>query len=170
MNKTKVLVVVATGFEDVELITTIDVFSRNEIDYDLVSIQNLVEVKGAYNAIVKTKLFKDINHNDYNVVFLPGGPGTKELLKSKELIKIIQEYNEKNKIIAAICAAPDVLMKAGILENKIITSYPNHTKNGKNTRNAYEVDGNIVTGRDFEATLKFALVLVDKIKKHNSFI
>lgn len=166
----KVLVVVATGFEDIELITVIDVFARENIKYDLVSIEDLNEVKGKYNAYVKTKLLNDINYHDYDALFLPGGPGTKILLQSGILIEIIKDYNMKKKIIAAICAAPDVLMKAEILNNKLITSYPGHTNNGNNTRNAYEIDGNIITGRDFEASLKFAIILVEELKKYKYFV
>lgn len=160
-----VIVLVATDYEDVELITTIDIFSRENVSYDLVSIENKDMVKGKYNALVETKKIKDIDTNNYRAVYIPGGHSGEAFSKSKETPEILLKYKKENKIIAAICAGPEVAFQAGVLKDVKITSYPGFAQNGHNTGNEVEVSGNVVTGRDYLATPNFAKELVKIIKK-----
>lgn len=155
-----IAVFVATEFEDVELIASLDVFKRANISYSLFSVENLVEVKGKYEAIVKTKSMNEFNIDDFNGMFLPGGPGHLKLKQSSQLLEIIKEFKNQNKMISAICAAPDVLIEAGIINEEVITSYPGHAKIKNNSGNEVEVSGNLVTGRDFKATIIFAEKIV----------
>lgn len=158
------IIFVATGFEDTELIASLDVFSRHEVTYDLVSVEGLNEVKGKVDAYVKTKTEKDVSLSDYRGFFLPGGPGHKILLESELVKNVVKEYS-KNKIVSAICAAPEVLLKNNVLEGVKYTSFPGFALSDRNTGNEVEVDKNVVTGRDFKATIKFAETLCEVLKK-----
>ena len=62
---------------------------------------------------------------DADVVVLPGGmPGASALRSDQRVIDILKDFNQKGKWIAAICAGPISLEKAGVIENKQFTCYP----------------------------------------------
>ena len=153
----KIAVIVATGFEDTELVGTVDVFTREGISYDLISIENKDQVVGQANiAWVKTKKLQDVDLNEYDGLFLPGGQGHKILLKSSLLKESIIKFNNEKKFLFAICAAPEVFKQAGILEGVTITSYPGFALMDTNTGNPFEISGHIVTGKNMESTVEFA--------------
>lgn len=161
MKKTpRVLVLVATNFEDIELIGTIDIFARQAINYQLVSVENHWEVKGKYNAIVKTTPLNEIDVQKFNALFLPGGPGFKILLDNSQVLDIIKQFNQKTHLISAICAAPEVLVKADIVNKRHITAHPGYAQIKNNRGSEVEVHENLITGRDYLATFKFANAIV----------
>ncbi len=166
MRNNNVLILVATNFEDVELITTADILSRAAINYQLISVENYWEVKGKYNAIVKTTPLNEIEIEKFNVLFLPGGPGYKLLLENSQTLDIIKQFNQNKQLIAAICAAPEVLIKADVVGKRTITAHPGYGKIKNNSGQEIEVDENLITGRDFEATSKFAHEIVKYLKRH----
>lgn len=159
------MVFVATGFEDIELIAALDVFTRGGLNYDLVSPENLSTVRGKFNAIVETLPIKNFDEQNYEGLFLPGGPGYEVLLKSQQVKDVIKSYEKQNKILSAICAAPEVLKAAGVLEGIRITSYPGLAKTETNTGREVETDKNFITGRDYYATIEFAKEVVNKFQK-----
>ncbi len=161
-----VLVLVATNFEDIELIGTIDVLARAKIKYQLVSVENLWEVSGKYNAFVKTTPLNEIDWTKFNCLFLPGGPGYKILLENSQVITIVQNFAENNHLIAAICAAPEVLVQANVLSNQIFTSYPENAQLKNNSGKALEIYQNFITARDYEATFLFAQAIVDYLNRY----
>lgn len=156
-----IAIFVANEFEDVELIASLDIFKRANVSYTIFSVENLQEVKGKYEAIVKTKVMSKFDGQNFNALFLPGGPGYLKLKNSKELLEIIRDFKKQNKVLAAICAAPDVLVEAGVIRQEVITSFPGHAKVQNNSGNEVEVSGNLITGRDFKATINFAEVVVE---------
>ena len=96
---------------------------------------------------------------------MPGGSGFKILNQSNDLKKIIKEFNKDKKLISAICAAPQVLVDAGIIQEQKITSYPGYAEVPNRTNEKFEVDQNIITGRDFQSTIQFANEIVKYLKK-----
>lgn len=161
----KLAVFVATEFEDTELIAALDVFNRNQVGYTLFSAENKTEVKGKFEAIVKTKTMDQFNPNEFEGIFLPGGPGVDLLLESLKLKDIINVFNIEKKLLTAICAAPEVLVQAGVIGDQKITSYPGFAKVANNVGTTVEADGHIVTGRDFRTTIAFAEEVVKQIKQ-----
>lgn len=160
--KKDVLVLVATGFEDMELITPLDLFARNNISYDLVSIENKNEVKGKYETIVKTKQITDIYQKNYRSLFLPGGPGTDLLIKDNKVLELTKYFGE-NKHLFAICAAPSIILKSGInIED--YTAYPGSADSDRNSGKQVVVSNNIITGRDYLSSKEFAYKVIEKIK------
>lgn len=157
----KIIVIAADGFEDVEMITTLDILSRGNIDYDIASIQNKQYVKGKFNAIVEALNFEGLNQNSYDGIFIPGGPGHEIILEDIRIKKWVQDFNNANKVVAAICAAPTILYEAGILAKRSYTSYPGFAMGPGNTGKDVVIDKNIITGKDFEVTHEFANKLVE---------
>lgn len=115
----KVAVLLATGFEEAEALFTTNILRRAEIKTDLVTINDKKEVVGAHDMkIVADKIFDDSIY-DYDMIVLPGGlPGATNLRDDERVIKAVQYFNDNDKYIGAICAAPIVLKKAGIIKGR----------------------------------------------------
>lgn len=162
----KVAVMFATGFEEVEALTVVDIMRRANITCDMVSIakENL-NVTGSHNIEVKCNKVISEELKDYDLIVFPGGmPGATNLRDNAEVIELVQYFNKNNKLIAAICAAPIILAKADIIRDKNITSYPGFEKelegcNYKEDR--VVVDGNIITSRGPATAMEFSYKLLE---------
>ena len=99
------------------------------------------------------------------MVVLPGGmPGSTNLRDNQALIASLQEAAKAGKYLAAICAAPIVLERAGLLEGRKFTCFPGveeQITSGEHQTDLVVVDGNIVTSRGAGTALAFAYALVD---------
>ena len=163
----KVLVLLANGFEDIEAITVIDLLRRAKIDVDIRAISNPPLVSGSVIQYKVDSILDSIKIDDYELLFLPGGGGVKELDSNLNVREIILEFNKSKKLIAAICAAPLILGKLGLLDNKRFTCYPSFekfSKKGIYTKNGVELDSNIITGRGIAYVFDFAFTLIKILK------
>ncbi len=164
----KVALLLANGFEEGEALFVVDILRRGNIICDIISIEEEM-VTGSHQITVKAdKLLKEVQKEDYDMLVLPGGqPGADNLRDNSEVIKWIQNFNQKTKWIAAICAAPQVLEKAGITKNKKITSYPSDKYKEILKESNYiddelvVVDENLITSRGPATTLPFAYKLLE---------
>lgn len=162
----KVAIFLATGFEESEAIITIDVLRRADIMIDIISSENQDFVQGSHNIIIQSNYkFNEIkNYFDYDMLILPGGGvGVDFLQKNNKLIELLKQFHKKNKYIAAICAAPQILGFANLVEDKEITVYPECKKNLKNAKITLKpvvVDENIITSPSMGCAIEFALKLV----------
>lgn len=163
----KVAVLFANGFEEVEALTVVDYLRRVSLHVDMVSIGDEKNVKGASGVeVIADKLLDEITgSSDYDCVVLPGGlPGSTNLRKDERVIDYIQKMDEANKYIAAICAAPIVLHRAGLTAKAKITSYPGiegQMKGIDYSEDVVTVDKNIVTSRGPATAVLFALKLAE---------
>lgn len=156
----------ADGFEEIEALTTIDVLRRAEMDVQMISVTDNELVTGAHGVSVLTDAMLDgYDLDPAEMLVLPGGmPGAATLSEHEGLRKLILEYTEEGKPIAAICAAPMVLGKMGLLEGKKVTCYPGFEEfleGAEVTGAMVEVDGNLITGRGPGAAMGFALAIVE---------
>ena len=127
----KVALFVENGSEELELIAPLDILRRANIHVDLISANNEDYITSSHDVkIIVDKKIDDIdNILDYDAIVIPGGmPGSTLLRDNDKIIKFYQEMYTAGKLVAAICAAPIVLSKAGILEDKEVTSYPGFDK------------------------------------------
>jgi len=150
------------GFEEIEAVETIDILRRADVPLLTVSVEDALEVKGAHNVVVRADIMLDkTNINDAQMLILPGG--TLRLGEFSKLTDLLTEHNRKGGLIAAICAAPSILGKLGILEGRTATCYPGFEKY---LQGADVVDKrvvkceNIITGKGPGCTKQFALELV----------
>lgn len=161
----KVAVLLAEGFEEIEALTVVDVMRRANITCDMISINSL-DITGSHNIRVKADKVLGADIKEYDLIVLPGGmPGAKNLKEDNRVIEVVKWFNENDKFIGAICAAPIVLGKAGIIKGKNITSYPGYEDelDGCNylEENNVVVDGNIITSRGPATTLEFSYKLLE---------
>lgn len=111
------------GFEEIEAITTIDLLRRANIALTTVSVTGDAMVHGAHGIDVRAdRLFSELTFDDVEMLILPGGQT--HLDNHQGLCDLLVAHNAKGGQIAAICAAPMVLGKLGILEGKQATCYP----------------------------------------------
>ncbi len=163
------LLFLADGFEEIEALSVVDILRRAGVFVSTCSIMKDNVVKGAHDILVTADLnVKHVDENKYDAFILPGGmPGAKNLKEDKNVIKIITNGFSKNKLICAICAAPIVLLEAGILKGKKATSYPGFLDgNGDYTflEDIVVVDENIITSRGPATAPFFAFEILEKLK------
>ncbi len=162
----KVIVFLADGFEEVEALTTVDYLRRAGIQVDTVSITRDKEVKGAHDISVwADQTMDDIEGiGSCDGVIIPGGmPGASNLRNDDRVIDIVKKAYENQKLVAAICAGPIVLERAGIIQGKRITSYPGFKKQlpgGAYQEENVVQDGNLITARGPALAVDFAVEIV----------
>ena len=162
----KILVPLADGFEDIEAITVIDVLRRAGIEVDVVGVSGITVRSKMGLRVVLDKRLDMVKSEEYDGIFLPGGSeGVKNLSRSSRLSMILRDFNQKGKLIAAICAAPLILVKEGLLDDKKATIYPGLERKIPYPRgDRVVVDGNIVTSQGPGTAMEFALKLVEILK------
>ena len=163
----KVAVILADGFEEIEALTVVDVLRRAKIECDTISI-NKIEVTGAHNISVKADSIISDKLKEYDLIVLPGGmPGSTNLRDNNKVIEIVKYFSENNKLIGAICAAPIVLAKADVIDGRTITSYPGYeeelSKANYISDKIVVEDGNIITSRGPATALEFSYKLLEKL-------
>ena len=170
-----IIVLLANGFEEIEALSIIDILRRAKLNVLTLSITDKKEVEGAHQVTVITdKLFSHIdNFDEYNVLILPGGQtGSNNLRNNSNVIELIQDFNKKNKWVCAMCAAPIVLAKAGIINNKKVTCYPGYEKyleGAQILNDRVVVDKPIITSRGPATAPFFALQIVKEIVDNKVF-
>ena len=159
----KVAVMLAQGFEEIEALTVVDVLRRANITCDMVGFEE--QVTGSHAIQVRADRVFDGDLSDYDMIVLPGGmPGSAHLRDNQALIQELQSFEQVGKKLAAICAAPIVLERAGLLEGRKFTCFPGveeQIASGEHQTDLVVVDGNIVTSRGAGTALAFAYALVD---------
>ena len=155
----------ADGFEEIEAITTIDLLRRAEVDVTTVSMTGSIQVHGSHHITVSAdRLFEDIDFSDAQMLILPGGGVM--LGDYDNLAQLLKQHNEADKLIAAICAAPAVLGKLGILEGKQATCYPGfEAALGESYVGGLVVESkNVITAKGPGLSADFAFCLIEKLK------
>ena len=166
--KKKVALFLVDGFEEIEAIAPIDLLRRAGIEVNTISITESTLILSARNIkLFAEKKINDINFDDYDMIVLPGGPGTKNYYNSPKLLEKIKEFS-LNKKIGAICAAPTVLAKLGLLENKEAVCFPackNELIEGKAILfdGKVKTTGNITTSKSAGTAIDFALELIEAL-------
>ncbi|MBE5939784.1 MAG: DJ-1/PfpI family protein [Lachnospiraceae bacterium] len=161
----KVCAFLAEGYEEVEALAVVDVLRRAGVDVKIVSITGEYLVKSSRGVTIKADvLFDDMNYDDVDALFMPGGlPGADNLYGFEPLRKLITEFNDKGKRLAAVCAAPSIYGRMGLLEGKKATCYPGFEDKllGANcVKDRVVTDGNITTSRGMGTSVELGLELV----------
>ena len=167
----KILELLADGNETIELLTVVDYLRRAGIEIDMVSTTGSKSLRTSHGVNYQADfLLEEINPADYDGVYIPGGTvGAESLRVNEKVIEIVKDFDKANKLIAATCAGPIVLDRAGVLANKKATSFPTIKAELKNIGQFIDdeivvTDGNITTGRGAAVTNYLALRLVEIIK------
>ena len=157
----------ANGFEEVEALTVVDLLRRANIETKMISILEDISVTGAHNIEIKADaVIKDIDISSLDAIVLPGGnPGFSNLGKCTLLMDKCKEFAEnEDKLLAAICGAPSVIGKLGILEGRKAAVYPGMEEFLVGADVKYDTvvtDRNIITSRGMGTAIDFGLAIVE---------
>ena len=158
----KAAVLLFEGFEDIEGFAAIDVLKRAGIEVAVVGVGGNILTTAQGVKVHAGNRFMDVHLEKFDALVLPGGPGHENLVNNDSVIRLIQDMNKNGKIIAAICAAPKALIKAGVLKDKRATIYPGYEKLLDRPRdNPVVVDGNIITSQGPGTAIEFGLKIVE---------
>ena len=163
------LVFMAPGFEEMELTITVDILRRAGIEVNTVTLAaEKLPVKGSRNISMLPDLtLAEIAVEKCDIAILPGGiEGTRNLGANEKVIGFIQKMHAAGKKVAAICAAPAVLAKAGLINGRRATSHPaaaEHMPGVNYCEDRVVIDGNITTSRAAGTTFEFAFSLVEQL-------
>ncbi len=162
----KTIMLFAEGFEEVEALTTVDLLRRAEIGCDMVALGSSDTVTGSHGIAVRVQgTLNGVDWDAYDAILLPGGqPGTRNLAADERVIDALRHFSASGKLTAAICAAPTVLAKAGLLEGRRAVCYPGLEEQLIGCTGGdgmVEVDGTVITSRGVGTAIPFALAIVE---------
>lgn len=161
----RVLVPISTGFEEIEAVTVIDILKRAGAEVVVAGVDSdRVTGRSRITVIPDMSLDDALAAEPYDLIVLPGGvPNSYTLRDDERIINAIKAQAAKDRKVAAICAAPVALEKAGLLEGVRATSFPAMEKDLKSaeyTEDRVARAGNITTSRSAGTAMEFAFVLV----------
>ena len=164
----KVAVLLANGCEEIEAVTIIDVLRRGGIEVVAAALQGDSALGSHDIRIGADAKVDDLSADELDAVVLPGGLAGAEALRDDERVtKLLQALASKQKLVAAICAAPIALDAAGVIDGRRATSYPGHElPDAEYSHDRVVEDDFIVTSRAPGTALEFSLALVRRLVSH----
>ncbi len=172
MNK-RILIPLAEGCEELEAVTLIDLFRRANLDVTTASLsdETIVLCSRGTRLVADTNLqsVMDVqaSESSYDLIVLPGGlPGADNLNHDKRIHQLLSRAKKEGRYIAAICAAPRVLLENVDLTVRHVTAYPGaldhlDTSNIQVSSENIVKDGNIITSKGPGTAMDFALELIE---------
>ncbi len=164
----QVCVFLADGFEEIEGLTVVDLLRRANVDVTTVSLTGDRTIHGAHGIDVQAdKLFEDVSYEEQDMLVLPGGmPGTQNLGKHKGLEALLRKFYQREKYIAAICAAPSIFGKYGFLNGRRATAYPGFEEaleGAEVVNDSVVVSDFVITSRGMGTAIPFSLALIEQL-------
>lgn len=165
----KVAVYFATGYEEIEALSVVDVLRRGGIEVIMVGVDGKTVVSSHGIGIQMDALIDEIDHDELEMMVLPGGvPGVNNLAQNPTLIENLKKFKAAGKWIAAICAAPGVVLgELGFLENEKATCYPGYEDKllgGQYVDEKVVVSHKIITAKGAGVSLEFGYKLLEVLK------
>ena len=162
----KILLFLAEGHEEIEALTVVDLVRRAKLEIATVSITGKREVTGSHGiTTIADMLLAEADFDGADMLVLPGGmPGTLNLEACEPLMAKVKEFAAAGKYIAAICAAPTVFGRAGLLTGKTACCFTDMEGDLLGAKVSYEQvckDGNIITSRGMGTSIPFGLKIVE---------
>jgi 4-methyl-5(b-hydroxyethyl)-thiazole monophosphate biosynthesis len=158
----RVLVPLAEGCEDLETVTIIDLLRRADIEVVAAGL-----AAGPVTGSRGVRMLPDMTL-DYDMVALPGGlPGSDHLAADGRITDLLRRMNESGRFVGAVCAAPKVLSRAGVLDGLRATAYPGVLQAESHpdiTGDAVTRDGTVITSRSAGTAMDFALEIIEALE------
>jgi 4-methyl-5(b-hydroxyethyl)-thiazole monophosphate biosynthesis len=163
----KVLIPLASGFEEIEALAVTDILRRAEIEVVLAGLHAGPVVSARNVSITPDTTIDSVIIDSFDMIILPGGqPGTDNLNADPRIHVLLNEFSAKGKLVSAICAAPIVLAAAGLLKGANVTCYPsycNQLLGGIYRDLPVVVDGNLTTSQGPGTAIPFGLTIVARL-------
>jgi 4-methyl-5(b-hydroxyethyl)-thiazole monophosphate biosynthesis len=159
--KKSVLCLLVDGFEEIETVTPVDVLRRANIKVTIAALAGKTATGKQGMQLVADTTLDEVGPSDFDLLLIPGGPGVAALRSDGRAAKLAAQFATEHKPVAAICAAPLVLMDAGLLAGKKFTAYHSVREElGGGLDDRVVVDGQIITSRGAGTALDFSLAIV----------
>lgn len=161
----RALVLLATGFEEIEAVTIVDTLRRADVAVTVAALEP-GPVRGAHDIVIAPDAtIAEVMTSDFDAVVLPGGAANaKNLAADQRVLELVRRFAQQGKLTAAICAAPTVLQAAGVLEGVRATSYPGfQLPSAQYVEERVVESGPIVTSRGPGTAMDFAFTLVERL-------
>lgn len=170
ITESVLMVIAPKDFRDEEFKEPFDLFTKSGITVTIASTDT-TPAKGMLGMIVKPGItIEQVNPDSFNALVVVGGTGCQVLWDNTTLHKIVQNFHRAKKTIAAICIAPVVLARAGILKETKATVYASVKDDLTSCGAQYtgadiEVSGNIITASGPQAAKEFSQAILNKLKQ-----
>ncbi|KAK7252035.1 hypothetical protein RIF29_35719 [Crotalaria pallida] len=163
-----VLIPIAHGSEEIEVVTVIDILRRAKANVIVASVEKTLEVLASRGVkIVADVLIGDAQESAHDLIILPGGTaGAQKLSKSRILKKLLKEQNSAGRIYGAVYSSLDILHKHGLIKDKRAAAPPSVLEKVKDEEiNGAKVviDGRLITSKGLATVTDFALAIVSKL-------
>lgn len=163
-----VYVFLADGFEIIEALAPVDMLRRAKIDVKTVGVSSEIVTSSCGVGVKCDMTIDEFDFYDVEAVVLPGGmPGTLNLENSSAVQKVIDNANNTNAFICAICAAPSILGHKGLLSGKKAVCFPGfeNSLEGCEPSSEYVVtDGKFITAKGAGVCIEFGLEIVKQLR------
>ena len=165
----RVLVPLANGCEELEAVTIIDLLRRAGVEVVSAGLGEGAVTASRGVVLMPDRSLDEVLDQDFDMVVLPGGgPGADRLDADPRVHSLLQRMAEQDRYTAAICAAPKVLLNAGLLDGRKATAYPGvidgrMTAGSQLLSEAVVIDGKVVTSRGPGTAMDFALTLIEQL-------
>ncbi|MCD7856356.1 MAG: DJ-1/PfpI family protein [Clostridiales bacterium] len=164
-----VYILLADGFETAEALCPCDMLRRANVPVQLVGVNGPTACSGQKVAVQTDITLDEVSFDEMELLMLPGGlVGVDNILASDAAMDLICKAAAAGKYVAAICAAPTILGKLGLLEGKRAVCYPGMEGGLTGAQpcvgESVVVDGNIVTGEAAGSSIAFGLKLVELLR------
>lgn len=161
----KVGMMVANGYEEVEMLTVVDLLRRAGMTCDVISVTGEKELTSSHKVtVIADLMYEEADFDSYDALAIPGGmPGTINLGAHAGVCEQLKKACADGKLIAAICAAPTVFGKLGLLQGKRAICYPGMEDQLTGADVTYEPavrDSNIITSRGMGTAIDFGLAIL----------
>ncbi|MCL2461583.1 MAG: DJ-1/PfpI family protein [Defluviitaleaceae bacterium] len=162
------MIFLVDGFEETEALVTLDILRRGGLDVPAVSLNGSDWVTGAHHITIKADArFENAKAEDSGVIIMPGGPGTPDYENHADFISLLKTAAAQNKLICAICAAPSVLGRLGLLKGRTAVCYPGFEGELKGAiigKHTVDKDGNFITSRGPATAADFGFAILAECK------
>lgn len=161
MNK-QAIIILHSGFEEMEAVTPIDLLTRAGVKVVQAALAERLEVTGKNGIVLQASHhLDDVVSEPFDAVILPGGPGIQNIRKHPIVCKLFKQQKAEGRTIGCICAAPLLLLDAGLIANLRYTCYPSvRDELPEALEEPVVQDGTIITSRGAGTATEFGLQLI----------
>ncbi|XP_075511198.1 protein DJ-1 homolog C isoform X2 [Primulina tabacum] len=163
----QVLVPVADGSEEIEVVTVVDILRRAKVNVIVASVEKSLQILASTGTkIVADKLISAAAESTYDLIILPGGVSADERLhKSRILKKLLKEQESEGRFFGALCSSLAILQGYGLLKDRHATAHPSVMNDVNNmvTGARVVIDGQLITSKGRATATDFAMAIVSKL-------